>query len=345
MGLRVLPFVLAWPLVLFLNRRDAGSGKRGSGGLSRRTLLLLSPPLFALSLRGASGCALAALFLYLAVLLAPPLRELWIRVLRGGRNEAPRTPRPGPYRFNVLLSLALAPPLVIVLFLARIPPLPGLGGLVGLFALYVCCIGVQVRRRAGPRAFSGAPGGRDSCRFVPLPILSPRPGRSPIPVPLAIASCLAFLLDLPFGPPVPAGFRGGTAEPWPLLVLEQDYEDHVLFQTGFTRRSLRENGASAFAISSYFHYTMGEDGLVEGVFPGLSVAGYRLEAEAGPEIPPFPLADLSDFLAGWAVPSGPSWNSGGWTVIIPPFLALGLVFLPFGRGGGLAVDDDKRIAA
>ena len=346
LGLRVLPFALAWPAVLFLaegafpfrKRRDA---RRGRGEPNRRMLLLLGPPLFALSLGGAPGCVLAALFLYLAVLLTPCLRELWVRVLRGGGKE-PRWVR-GPYRFNVVVSLVLAPPLVLVLWLARVPPLPGLGGLAGLGVLYVCCLGVQVRRRAGPGLRAGAPGGPESCRFVPLPILSPRPERSPLPVPFALASCLAFLLNLPVDLPigVPAGLRGGTAEPWPVLVSEQDYEDHVRYQTGFARRSLRED--AAFAISSYFHYTMGEDGLVVGVLPGLSEAEYGLEA--GPDIPPFPLADLSDFLAGWADPSGPSWNSGGWTALIPPFLGLGLVFLPLGRSGGIAVNDDKRIAA
>ncbi|MDR0732421.1 MAG: hypothetical protein LBF63_12190 [Treponema sp.] len=344
LGFRVLPFALAWPAALFLagrngssllKRRDSrGFRRSASRGLGRRMLLLLGPPLFAISLWGAPGCVLAALFLYLGVLLVPPLQELWVRIIRGRRRETRRAP--GPYRFNVVLSLALTPLFILIIWTGRIPRLPGLAGLAGLFALYFCCLGVRVRRfTPAPQGFSGeAPGGRDSCRFVPLAILPPRSAYSPLPAPFALACGLAFLLNLP-----PGFWGGAAAESWPVLVVEQDYEDHVLYQTGFARRSLRDDASSAFAVSSYFHYTMGEDGLVEGVFPG--------PPDAGQEIPPFPLADLSDFLAGWSIPAGLSWNSGRWTAIIPPVLALALVFLPLGRGRGkkIAIYDDKRIAA
>ncbi|MDR2376768.1 MAG: hypothetical protein LBD96_10070 [Treponema sp.] len=345
LGFCILPFALAWPALLFLaggngsgplKRRDRrGILPSGSRGPGRRILLLLGPPLFALSLWGAPGCAVVALFLYLGVLVAPPLQELWLSMIRGRQKENRQAPRPGPYRFNVVVSLALTPLFVLIIRAGQIPLLPGLAGLGGLFVLYFSCLGVQLRRLGPAPSGSETSGGRESCRFVPLPILPPRSGYSPLPAPFALACALAFLLNLP-----PGFWAGGAgAEPWPLLVVEQDYEDHVLFQTGFARRSLREDASSAFAVSSYFHYTMGEDGLVEGVFPG--------PPETGPEIPPFPLADLSDFLAGWAVPAGPSWNSGGWTAIIPLFPALALLFLPLGRVGGkkIAVYDDKRIAA
>ncbi|MDR2135078.1 MAG: hypothetical protein LBO76_00510 [Treponema sp.] len=341
-----LPFAAAWPASLVL-ARAAGPGGRafprrggaqgGSGSAAPRgpgLLVLLAPALFAVSLWGAPGCALLALALYLGALLAPTLREFLVRAIRGGKFTA------APYRFNVAFCLALAPLAALVIWAGRIPPFPGLLACAALFALFLGGLGMQVCRAApgvlargahrqhgeGPGSAAGGP-----CRFVPLPILPPRRGRPLLPAPFALASCLAFLLN------PPPGFWGGpqAPAPWPLLVSEQDYGDHARYQAGFSRRSLR--GGAAFADSPYFRYTVGEDGLVEGILPG--------PPEAAPEIPPFPLADLADFLAGWAVPAAPPWNSGGWIAIIPPFLALGLLALPAGGGKGAAAYGGKRIAA
>ncbi|MDR2177610.1 MAG: hypothetical protein LBP20_06150 [Treponema sp.] len=333
---RALPFAAAWPAALFLAggalfpKRRGGSRRSGSQGPGRRLLLLLAPPLFVVSLWGAPGCALLALFLYLAVLSAPPLREFWVRVIRGGNGKPRRFAAPGPYRFNITLSLVLAPLAVLVVWAGRIPPLSGLLAFAGLFALYFWETGLQVWRLT-PGASPG-PGDRDSCRFVPLPILPPCSGRSLLPASFALVSCLAFPLDLPV-------VWGGPAEPepWPLVVSERDYENHVRYQTGFSRRSLRSSGDTAFAALSYFRYTVGEDGLVTGILPG--------PPEAEPEIPPFPLADLNDYLAEWAVPVVPRWKSGEWIAVIPSLLALGLVVLPGGGKKRMAVYDDKRIAA
>jgi hypothetical protein len=329
---RFLPFALAWPLVLLL----AGPLKRrwrAPGDLGLPLLCLLSPLLFVVSLWGAPGCALAALFLYLAVLLAPPLREFWVRLTRLGARRVAGWGQ-GPYRVNITLSLVLTPLAGLILWAGRVPPLAGMAALGGLCALCFLALGFQVRRSP-----AGSPG--DSCRFVPLPILAPRPGRPLVPVPFALASCLAFLLNPPAALWPAVWDLAGVREPWPLLVSEGDYEDHVLFQTGFALRSLRSS--SAFAASSYFHYTVGEDGLVAGVLsdppePEPGSAG-------GADIPPFPLADLSDFLAGWAVPVVLPWNSGGWAALIPPLLALGLCVVPGPGGKKPAVYDDKRIAA
>jgi hypothetical protein len=349
LGFHVLPFALAWPAAFLLagaepfpslrrkaGRRPGPRARAQGAGISRRFLLLCAPPVFVVSLWGAPGCALAALFLYLAVLAAPPLREVWVRVLRGGQGSVRRFL--APYRFNVLVSLSLAPLFGLVIWAGRIPPVPGLLGLFALFALYFRCLGLRIRR-LDPRGSSG-PDRRDACRFVPLPILPPRAERPLISSPFALASCLAFLLNLP------AGLLGLTSvpDPWPSLVSAQDYGDHVLYQTGFSRRPLRGDDFSAFADSGYFRYTVGEDGLVSGVLSGSPETG---GAAGGAEIPPFPLADLSDFLALWAVPALAPWNSGGRTAVIPPFLVLVLALLPLDRARGkkIAACADKRIAA
>ncbi|MDR1024889.1 MAG: hypothetical protein LBL56_04120 [Treponema sp.] len=371
---RILPFALAWPAALFLagkghpgrpgparmpqagrgEGRPAGPlgsgaagprsqwhGRRlyrwlrwnaGTGGrsLPARPLLLLGPPLFVVSLWGAPGCALLALALYLGALLGPPLRELWVRIIRGENGEAGQKTALKPYRSDLLRALCLAPLAGLILWAGRIPPLPALLGLAGLFVLYFFDLGIQTRRRT--------PEDRPSCRFVPLPILPPRSsGRLRGGAPFALASCLAFVLS-------PAGLLRPAPEPWPFLVMEKDYTDHVLYQTGFSRRSLHLSGdhSSGFAPSGYFHYTIGEDGLVAGVLPG----GLETGGEDETEIPPFPLAPLSNFLAGWAVPDSPPWVSGGRTAVVSPLLSLALVLLPPGRGRKKSpVSDDKRIAA
>ncbi|MDR1444608.1 MAG: hypothetical protein LBI94_06990 [Treponema sp.] len=338
-GFRIIPFVLAWPAALFLAGGPFRKGRPGSAvrrirrgpGTTSRSLFLLAPPLFVLSLWGAPGCALAALSLYLGALLAPLLRELWVQIIRGGEDRQKTALR--PYRFDLVRALCLAPLSVPILWTGKIPPLTALLGLAGLFVLYFFYLGTQVRRFA--------PEDRPSCRFVPLPILSPRtsgrPGARPrAALPFALSSCLAFVLC------PPAGFWRPLPEPWPFLVLEKDYADHALYQAGFSRRSLHLSGAasSGFSPSGYFRYTIGEDGLVAGILPGVPEAGGETE------IPPFPLASLCGFLAGWAVPD--PWVSGGRAAVVSPFLGLALILLPPGRGGGRKRSpayDDKRIAA
>jgi hypothetical protein len=338
-ALRFLPFALAWPAALVLagglpRPGPAGGGRRARrrGPVpgrrlppatgeeeTRRALVLLAPPIFTLSLWGAAGCALLALYLYLAVLLTPPLREFWARAAGKFRPG----PAPGPYRFNLRLSLALAPLFPLILLAGGLPPLPGLLGLAGLFALYFWYLGAR------------------TSRFVPLPILARRPGR-PLPAaPFALASCLALLfgLRLPAGVPAP--------DSWPGRPTEQDYGDHLLYQSGFSQRPLRGRASSSFAGGAYFRYTVGEDGLVEGVLPGPPDLGAP-DGGPGTEIPPFPLADLSDFLARWDSPRGLPWNSGGWPNLAPPLFSLALAALPLNREGKrrkIRVHDDKRIAA
>jgi hypothetical protein len=364
-------FGLAWILALALERgagNSAGNLGAGSrprrGGFSgpaarsrrregRRLLLLLAPMMFPLALWGAPGLALAALFLLLGSLAAEPLRELWARTGRPGANrkkhKAPSLLKAGAYRFLVGYSLLLVPFFFVIPWIGGIPPLLALLNLAGLGGLYVLRLGFETRR--------------EFPRFVPLPILSSPAfaGKPAVPwpmLPFALASCLALFIGSPGVRAVPgAGALESFRETWPFLVREDDYQAHVKFQMGFSRRAFQPLTAGGSpGASGYFHYTVGEDGLVAGVLPGVEEPGFPQEAE----VPPFPLADLSNFLTSWkaqaASGSGPRVFPAGIGVSPESPLIPLLVFLPVllslgsrvrGRGGWrkTAVYDDKRVAA
>jgi hypothetical protein len=421
-GFRILLFILAWGSALVLSlplvsrpvsapisgpvshRGGRGPAFAGPGpdnirrrfqcGLFRgprtglspagRRFLLLAPVMFPLSLWGAPGFAALALFLFLGVLLADPLKEWWIRLLDSGVR---RPLRRSPYRLRVLFSLPLAVFLVLIPWLGGMSLLWVLLNLLGLALLYLCSLGLEIRRN-----FSSPPGlprgkapSYGPCRFVPLPILSPRfsglvPAIRAIPavpivpavsaggnsrrrespgpclgglnffpggngaglmLPFALASCLAAFSpggEFPFRPAPPPLER-------PSLIREEDYLAHALFQAGFSYRPLEFQGGEAEP--GYYRYALGEDGLVAGGFP---VDGETPEIL---EIPPFPLADLSDFLSAWdsPVPRGgvlfPA--AGPLADLVFPLLVFILVFPAFlGRARGrrrLSPLYDKRIAA
>jgi hypothetical protein len=371
-GFRVLLFGLAWAAAFLFPRgsrgsrehredRPRGNRRRFFSGFpeERRRLLLLAPLMLPLSLWGPPGFAFIALFLFLGSLLAEPLKEGWIRFLGGkpGRGK-------GPYRSRLLYSLPLVLPLVFVPWLGGIPPLWVSLNFLGLVLIYCSSLGIEIRRKFSPAQGGVSPYG--PCRFTPLPILSPRfqgapflsakkarPGLSPreglaflpgrgeavLVLPFALASCLAVF----FGVSAPS-------PEWPSLVREEDYRAHALFQAGFTRRSLQfqKTGEPAALEPGYFRYTLGEDGLVAGALP--------LSAE-DPEIPPFPLADLSSYLAAWG--SGEAAEFRGIKASILPALPLAdlvsplLIFLLVfpslaGKNRGwkrVPACYDKRIAA
>jgi hypothetical protein len=130
-------------------------------------------------------------------------------------------------------------------------------------------------------------------------------------LPVTLVSLLAFIpLFL-----VPGRESGQFIEK-DILVSGEEYLAHAAFQAGFSFRSL--SGGD----SGYFRYTLGEDGIMG---PGRSVS-----PEADP-VPPFPLADLMDFLGGSGPRPGPSLPE-----IISPLLlflcSVPVLFLP--RRGG-----------
>jgi hypothetical protein len=371
-GFGIILFAAAWAAAVIFPagyrrpRQAPGEGRFRSflAGIpaERRRLLLLAPAMLPLSLWGAPGFASLALFLFLAVLSADPLKERWVRFW--GKKASPKV-RPPLYPF---LCLSLGLPAAFILWSAS--SLWGPLNFLGLSLLYVCLLGIETRRNFPPPARGGGPP-YGPCRFVPLPILPlRRPGLRDFPLsaaagplrpeagsrplkkdglslvlPFALASCLAALFGAPereFSPRLPPD--------WVPPVTEEDYRAHAMFQAGFSRRPLRqpESGDPRFPGPGYFRYTLGEDGLVERSLP------IPEETEDG-EIPPFPLAELSGFLTAWESrePSGtggagvsPRGAAGN---LVSPLSALLLVF-PFLAGGGrgrkkLSPYYDKRIAA
>ncbi|MDR2746980.1 MAG: hypothetical protein LBB77_05980 [Treponema sp.] len=392
LGLRILLFTLAWAAVLVFpsgNRRDGRQGPRESGfsrvrrffrrpfaGIprERRRLLFLVPLTLPLSLWGAPGFACTALSLFLGTLLADPLTEYWLRFL-GRARPGPRT---GPYRFRLFYSLPLVLFLVLIPWIGGMPPLWVFLNFLGLSLCYFCSLGLEIRRKFSPfpvRDRGKGPSLYGSCRFVPLPILPLRLSANPLPsvkgskgeasvksrlgsqafpfpgrknrgngfaLPFALASCLAAfsgsLGGFSFFPPPPA------SADWAPLVGEEDYRAHVLFQAGFAYRPLQSGDGAA----GYFRYTLGEDGLVAETLP--------VSFEES-EIPLFPLAGLSSYLAAWdsGEPGGirgiefSLWPAIPLADLVSPFLAF-LLVLPTiaGRGRGwkrVPAYYDKRIAA
>jgi hypothetical protein len=368
-GRRILLFVLAWTAAFLLSqiRARPGQGRPDSrrrffrafpGGPEGRRLLLLAPLMLPLSLWGPPGFAFIALFLLLGALLAEPLGEWWIRF--PGKASLRR----GPYRSRFLYSLPLILLLAFISWLGALPPLRVFLNFLGLSLIYCSSLGLDIHRKISPPREGQAPYGPR--RFVPLPILPPRfspprankktgrrellafpPGRknrgNPA-LPFALASCLA-------------AFLGGAAPSsleWPFLVQEEDYRAHILFQAGFAHRSLQPPAGDPADYPGYFRYTLGEDGLVAGALP-LSPEGL--------EIPPFPLADLTDHLAAWGAGEreGTGEKAGGRGIkaslrpalplgdLVSPFLAFLLVFPGLaGRARGWKKAPayyEKRIAA
>jgi hypothetical protein len=373
LGFLVLHFVLALGIALVFSPGRPGPAGRPRRKTPRpfagpspggRRLLLLAPLMLPLSLWGAPGFAFLALFLLLSVLLADPLKEWRVRSpgLRAGL---------GPYRSRILLSLPLAVFLALILWTGGMPPLLVSLNFLGLTLFYLCSLGLEIRRNFPSR-------GGASRRFVPLPILYPPaffprfPGPFPagekrgklfsrpsclaalnslsgrngagLMLPFALASCLAAFSGFP-GPKLPALKEPEPPSGWPCLVREEDYLAHALFQAEFSYRPLEFQGEGTEP--GYFSYTLGEDGLVAGSFP----AGW--ESPESPEIPPFPLADLSGFLAAWDA-RGPAEGGGAGIFslagrplgdLVSPLLAFLLAFPSFLGGGRGRTYDDKRIAA
>jgi hypothetical protein len=345
----------------------------------RRRLLLLAPLMFPLCLWGAPGFAFIVLSLFLGALLADPLGECWIRLLGRGPRAGRRA---GVYRFRFFYILPLAPFLVLLPWVGGIPPLWVSLNFLGFSLFYFCFLGLEIRRRFACPPALGKPRGLSPygpCRFVPLPILplrllanpfpavkgtrpgaggagKPAPGARPFPfpgrknrgeglvLPFALASCLAALSGSLGGPSFYP--RPSPSPDWPSLTGEEDYRAHVLFQAGFAHRSLQPEAGGTDP--GYFRYTLGEDGLVAEALP---------VSREGPEIPPFPLGDLSEFLAAWG--SGEPAGIRGAGIfprpdmpladLVSPLLVFLLVFPGLaGRGRNwkrVPAYDDKRIAA
>jgi hypothetical protein len=396
LGFYVLLFFLACAAALMFplgNRRfgvrQASGGKefrrarrffrRPFAGIppERRRLILLVPLMFPLSLWGAPGFAFIVLSLSLGTLLTDPLEECWIRLLGKGSKAGRRT---GLRRFRFFYALPLVPFLVLLPWVGGMPPLWVSLNFLGFSLFHFCSLGAGIRRKFTYPPVRGKLKGSSPygpCRFVPLPILPRRLLVNPLPalkgarpgagveakpglqafpfperknrgegfaLPFALASCLAALSGSLGGG---SFYPGPSPSPdWPSPLGEEDYRAHVLFQAGFAHRSLQPPAGGADP--GYFRYTLGEDGLVAEALP---------VPREGPEIPPFPMADLSKFLRTWGSGEPAEIREAGispWpdmplADLVSPLLVFLLIFPGLaGRGRGwkrVPTYYDKRIAA
>jgi hypothetical protein len=271
-------------------------------------LLLLRPSLPALSLLpllgaavflGPPGFALGGVLSALFSLLVDPLRG-WFAARRyapygGGRDFSGRDRKPfwrrallggGNFRFRLLAGGILPAAYGLICFSGPVPPVPALV----LPAAFGIVLGFSVWAESRRGLEQG------HIRFFPVLIAgSVRGPLFPAPVlPFALGAVLSlFLSALPFGVSgVPVSSGGGPLQ-GPPPVREEDYLNHVAFQSSFSVTPL--GGRAGFAYESYY---LGEDGLIAGVledsgggpFPG---PGSSLRDR---DVPPFPLAELTAFL-------------------------------------------------
>lgn len=135
-------------------------------------------------------------------------------------------------------------------------------------------------------------------RFVPVQILDQGPSFAVpwLAFPLTLAFVLSLLVFFLF--PLQSG---KTNWPGEFLVGAEEYARHAAFQVSFPRRPL--SGAEAeggLNQPEYLRYYLGDDGLIAGT-EDFSAPDDGLIAGTA-EIPPFPLKDLMEFLAGEGLP-------------------------------------------
>ncbi|GHU05902.1 hypothetical protein FACS1894147_12530 [Spirochaetia bacterium] len=141
-------------------------------------------------------------------------------------------------------------------------------------------------------------GGLRHARFVPVQILGGRPSAAPLAFPLALmlAVTLAVLSPLLASVIFPAPSQKVN---WPgeVLVEAEEYARHAAFQISFPLRQLSGDMAGGgLNQTEYLRYYIGDDGLIAGA-EDFAAPEYGLIAGSA-EIPPFPLKDLMEFLAG-----------------------------------------------
>jgi hypothetical protein len=133
--------------------------------------------------------------------------------------------------------------------------------------------------------------------FAFVPLKSYRPVKFPtLPVPFLLAAMAHIVLSSIFstnsilntGTVRPVAFKNNNA-----IVTKEDFENHFRFQQNFSQTSLNLSKRIIKPASdqNYFHYNLGEDGLI------LSAEPYDDESLSG-RIPEFTLAPLAAFLQG-----------------------------------------------
>jgi hypothetical protein len=317
-------------------------------------------PLAGLSLLGSPGFAMGAILCLLAGLLLEPAREICFSLrLAGSFRQRKGSILAGvrrnaliPYRSHWLLSFSMAGLYVLSAILGEAGPLLGAGSFVVFMGVFIAYFMAEAGGRGG------------HVLFVPVIIIENRLGPEfpKTMLPFASASLISALFSfspLDFDPPGalawldragPPALRSDTspsgenqrAGEWPPPISAAEYKAHVLFQTGFSLLPL----GSGFAQPEYFHYDVGQDGLITDV----SAESYGMDDD----IPPFSLEGFMTFLENQVYPKAEAGKGGGSSLagFLPALCALVICIPaftgPLRRGGGKrkpSLYNDKRIAA
>jgi hypothetical protein len=305
---------------------------------------------------------MGAILCLLAGLLLEPAREICFSLRlagsfrRGTKSLLAGIRRNGlvPYRSHWLLSLPLIGLYVLSAILGKSGPLLGAGSFVVFMGIFFSYFMVET-------------GGRgEHILFVPVTILENRlrPEFPKTMLPFACASLISALfsfssLDFDFDPPWALAWLNEAGRParpsdsvlagedrwdgdWPPPISAAEYKAHALFQTGFSLLPL----GGAFAQPEYFHYDIGQDGLIADVSAG--------SYDTDEDIPPFLLEGFMAFLENQIYTRVGAGKDGGFSLagFLPALCTLVIcipVFTgPVRRGGGkrkLSLYNDKRIAA
>jgi hypothetical protein len=314
-------------------------------------------PLAGLSLLGSPGFAMGAILCLLAGLLLEPVREACFSLRLAGSFrrrdrrllDVIRRNCLVPYRSSWLLGLPLTGIYILSAVLGG-APLLGAASFAVFTGIFFAYFMTEVRGRGG------------HIPFVPVVIMENRVGPEfpKTMLPFACASLLSALfslssLDLGFElPPAPAWYdkAGRPVQPpdtallaegrekgdWPAPIDTAEYLAHARFQTGFSLLPL----GSEFAQPEYFHYDIGQDGLITNVSAGY----YGMDDE----IPPFLLEGFMTFLKKQVYTEAGAARGSSLAGFLPAICAL-LICIPAftpGRGRGKRkppLYNDKRIAA
>jgi hypothetical protein len=241
-------------------------------------------PLLGFARGGPPSLVLAALLASLWALSRDPLDEVftvspYLSGLYAGQGFRGLGEKLRPYRLNLILIPVFILLFGVVFYITGLPPLPVWTGFLSFWGLCFLsrAAGAEGQKRAAHLRFKPVimlPGG---VRTVPLFALA-----------AAFAPAVLFSLLSPLLFPSLSS-RPRDASPFSdpgLLISPADYESHLAFERSFSRRPLGPD----FPEGGYFHYYLGEDGLIAGTRgepPGL---------EGGEEIPSFPLENLMEFL-------------------------------------------------
>ncbi|MDR0710314.1 MAG: hypothetical protein LBF77_09635 [Spirochaetaceae bacterium] len=262
---------------LFLALKNPGAFPRG---FPRLTAALI-PVQGALALSGPGGFACAAALFGCFECLLPPIRENLFRVQR--RRRRFRFDR--IFRINWLLALFFFLIYVLAAAASPVDPLTAVLAGISAFAAFGFLLWLESSE-------SNPEGGHIHRRFLPIPIRTPSFNLNSLPritLPFALASFFSLFLPL-FGP------SGRSQDIFPDVPAREEYEAHFTFQSSFSLRPLGSRDQTGDA--AYLAYYLGEDGLIAGSFAGLREDSRETADPAAPdypEIPPFPLEELSTF--------------------------------------------------